>query len=424
MIVDSKAADKERIIQMYDFTDRKDYPVAILGGGAVGKAVGADCVLGGNKVRICDIEPFAKTTLQGLEKTGVTLTGIQKNKYSFKRSGTAYFDLITTDIAECVKGCKLIIVAVPSVAHDTFFEKLVPVLEDGMIIHIIPDNYGSLKLRKKMRELGSTKKVVIGGWSSAPYGARVVKEGGVMNSELWLVYRALTLRGAALPKTDQEVFLESSKYLGCFDAVTQGDGPTGGNTVLDIGFSNVNPVLHCPGTILGVGVMENWGRIFGGNDKYTYSIYSHAYCKSIAEVQYAFYKEELELAKAIGVSLQEYPKKNFLSRTSILGPEYMGEDCIVPFEDQYETAYGTGPFSIQDRYVTEDVPVGCHIYHELGKKYNVATPVIDSMITLGSVMTGRDFYKEGITLDALGIDHLDKEQLLQYLNDGTYAQKE
>lgn len=408
---------------MYNFNGIKDVPVAILGGGAVGKAVGADCALGGNKVRICDLEPYASVTLANLNRTGITLKGNEKNKYGFKRTGTAHFDMITTDVEECVKGAKIIIVAVPSVAHDTFFEKLVPVLEDDMIIHIIPDNYGTLKLRKKMRELGCKKKVIIGGWSSAPYGARVVTEGSVMTSEVFLVYRAITLRGAALPTTDQEDFLESSKYLGCFDSITQGDGPTGGNTVLDIGFSNVNPVLHCPGTLLGVGVMENWGKIFGGNDKYTYSIYSHAYCPSIAEVQYAFYLEELELAKAIGVSVQEYPKKNFLSRTSILGPEYMGEDCIVPFDEQYETAYGTGPFTIQNRYITEDIPVGCHIYHELGKKYGVKTKVIDSMITLASVMTGHDFYSEGMTLDDLGIGHLDKEQLLRYLNEDIYVEK-
>lgn len=408
---------------MYNFEGIKDLPVAILGGGAVGKAVGADCVLGGNKVRICDLDPFASTTLANVDRTGITLKGNETNKYAFKRSGTAHFDMITTDIAQCVKGAKLVIVAVPSIAHDTFFEKLVPALEDGMIIHIIPDNYGSLKLRKKMREMGCDKRVIIGGWSSAPYGARVVTEGGVMTSEIFLVYRAITLRGASLPSTDQEVFLESSKYLGCFDSITQGDGPSSGNTILDIGFSNVNPVLHCPGTLLGVGVMENWGKIYGGNDKYTFSIYSHAYSPSIAEVQYSFYLEELELAKAIGVGIQEFPKKNFMSRTSILGPEYMGDDCIVPFDEQYETAYGTGPFSINNRYITEDIPVGCHIYHELGKKYGVETKVIDSMITLASVMTGQDFYKNGMTLDDLGIGHLDKEQLLQYLNEGVYVEK-
>lgn len=242
-----------------------------------------------------------------------------------------------------------------------------------------------------------------------------------MTSECWLVYRAITLRGASLPSVDQEIFLESSKALGCFDSIHQGDGYTSGNTVMDIGFSNVNPVLHCPGTLLGVGVMENWGRIFGGNDKYSYSIYSHAYCESIAEVQYAFYKEEAALAEAMGVGIQSFSKKNFLSRTSILGPEYMGDDCIVPFDEQWPTGFGTGPFTIQNRYITEDIPVGCHIYHELGKKYGVATPVIDSMITLASVMTGKDFYESGLTLADLGIGHMDRESLLAYLNEGIYV---
>lgn len=402
----------------------KSSPIAILGAGAVGKAVGADSVLAGNSVRLYDLPEFAETTLKALDKTGVVIKASgQNNLYGFERSGRARFDLVTTDIAEAVKGARLIVVAVPSVAHDAFFEQLVPVLEDGMIVHIIPDNFGTLKLRKKMREQQCNKQVIIGGWSSAPYGARVVKEGSVLTPYIEFKYRAITLRGATLPSTDQDIFLESSKAIGAFDAITQGDGAVGGKTVLDIGFSNVNPVLHVPGTLLGASVMENFGRVFGGNDKYQYSIYSHAYSESVAEVQYAFYLEQIKLAEAIGVDLQRYPKKNFLSRTSILGPEYMGDDCIVPFDEQFPMAYGTGPFSIQDRYVTEDIPVGCHLYHELGKKYGVATPVIDSMITLGSVMTGRDFYQTGLTLEEIDLAHLSPEQVLSYLETGDFITK-
>lgn len=409
---------------MFDLELLKDSPVAVLGGGAVGKTCAADCVLSGkNKdVRIFELPEFYDRTLKSVERTGITLGGIQKNQYGYKRTGKAMFNMLTSDIEEAVKGAKLIIIAIPSVAHDKFFERLVPVLEDGMIVHIIPDNYGSLRLRKKMREMGCDKKVIIGGWSSAPYGTRVEKEGGVPTSDMWLVYRAKTLRGASLPSTDQETFIESSKLLGCFDSITEGDGPAHGDTVMDIGFSNVNPVLHCPGTILGVGVMENFGRIYGGHDPYQYSIYSHAYCPSISEVQYALFLEEVALAEAMGVGIAKYPKETFFQRTSILGPEYMGDDCNVPFENQWETGYRTGPFSIQDRYVTEDVPVGCHIYHEIGKKFGVPTPVIDSMITLGSVMTGKDFYKTGMTLEDLGIAHMDKDQILDYLHNGNYVE--
>ena len=294
-------------------------------------------------------------------------------------------------------------------------------MEDGQIIHIIPDNYGSLKLRKMMREAGCTKNVIIGGWSSAPYGTRVDTEGGVMKPTCSLVYRAITLRGAALPAKDTEDFVESSKALGCFDAITEGDGAVCGDTVLDIGFSNVNPVIHVPGTVLGVSTMENFSTVLGKN-AHEYSIYSHSFCPSISEVQYQFYNEEIALAEAIGVGIQPFKKEVFFQRTSVLGEEYMGEGCNVPFEEEWEVGYATGPFTIQNRYVTEDVPVGCHVYHELGKKFGVPTPVIDSMIVLGGVMNKTDYMATGLTLEELGIAHLDKDQLLAYLHEGEYVE--
>lgn len=400
----------------------KDKPIAVLGAGAVGKAQAADCALGGVKVRICDLLPFAEKTLFGVKEKGIKFYGDQLNLYGFERSGIAKMELVTTDVAEAVKGAGIVIVTTPAVGHKAFFEKLIPVLEDGMVIHIFPDNYGSLLLRKMMREAGCTKKVIIGGWSSSPYGSRVDIKGGVILPSVRVYYRAITLRGAALPTLDQEDFLESTKYMPSMDAVTTGDGPVGGNTVMDIGFSNVNPVLHCPGTILGVGVMENWGVIYG-DDKYKFSIYSHAYCPSISRVQYAFYQEQCKLAEAMGVGIQPFEKKQFFSRENILGPEYMGPDYEIPFDQQDYIQYGTGPFTVENRYITEDIPVGCHVYHELGKKFGVKTPVIDSMINLASAMLERDFYESGYTLEYLGIGHMSKEEMLKYLHEGVYVEK-
>ena len=82
-------------------------PIAVLGGGAAAKAIAADCVLGGNKVNICDLPEFAETTLKNIERTGILLTGNQNNKYGFKRSGKAIMNKITTNVKECVAGCKL-----------------------------------------------------------------------------------------------------------------------------------------------------------------------------------------------------------------------------------------------------------------------------------------------------------------------------
>jgi opine dehydrogenase len=320
-------------------------------------------------------------------------------------------------VAEAVKGAGIIVIATPTFGHKPFFEKLIPCLEDGQVIHIFPDNFGTLILRKMMREAGCTKNVIIGGWSSSTYGSRVEMPGGVITHKIRVYYRAITLRGAAMPATDTEAFIESSKYLPSMDAVTEGEGAVAGDTVLDTGFSNVNPVLHCPGAILGVSTMENFGTIFG-EDKFKFSIYSHAYCPSISQVQYTFYQEECTLADTIGVGIQPYEKEHFFSRENVLGQEYMGLDYLIPFDKQDPIQYGTGPFTMENRYITEDIPVGCYVYQQLGDVYGVKTPVVDSMISLACAILGRDLTENGYTLEYIGIDNMTKEELNDYLRTG------
>ena len=124
---------------MINVDELRSAPVAILGGGAVGKTCGADCALAGQEVRICDLDPFFENTLGTVMRTGITLQdkapGTQ-TKYGFRRMGKGEFALATNSVAECVKGAKLIIVGIPSVAHEVFFKELIPHLEDGQIIHL------------------------------------------------------------------------------------------------------------------------------------------------------------------------------------------------------------------------------------------------------------------------------------------------
>lgn len=397
----------------------KDMPIAVLGAGAVGKTCAADCSLSGQKVRLYDMMPFAEKTLRNVKETGIEIDGTQRNYYNFKRSGIAEIEIVTTDIKEAVSGAGIIIIAMAALGHERLFKDLIPHLENGQIIHIFTDNFGTILLRKLMKEMKSDKNVIIGGWSSAPYGTRVETAGGFVFPKCLIKYRAISLRGATLPMTDIDNFMESVKYMGCLDAITNGKGPAKANTVLDVGFSNINPVIHVPATLLGVSTMENWGKIFGDFDKSGYSMYAHALCPSICEVQYQFYNEEIALADTIGVDLDRYEYEDFFSRRSVLSLEYMGKGNMILPLDEPTTEANTGPNSIHHRYLTEDVPVGCKIYHELGLKFNVKTPVIDSMIVLASAMHKKDFLKEGYSLEYLGLADLNKKQLLSYLQSGT-----
>ena len=64
----------------------KDCPIAVLGGGAVGKTVAADCKLAGREVRLYS---RSSRSLANVERSGIRLDGIQRNLYDFHREGTA-----------------------------------------------------------------------------------------------------------------------------------------------------------------------------------------------------------------------------------------------------------------------------------------------------------------------------------------------
>lgn len=397
-----------------------DMPIAVLGAGAVGKTCAADCKLAGREVRLYSRSERAITNV---EKTGIMLDGVQRNLYGFKRSGTVYLDVVSTDMAKVVKGAGLIIIGIPAQAHEYYLKTLVPLLEDGQVIHIFTDNYASLLLRKYMREENCTKRIIVGGWGSAPYGTRIEKLGGYMLNHVVAKYRAITLRGACQPMSDIDDFIESVKYLPCMDAITQGDGVVAGDTMLDIGFSNINPVIHVPASILGISSMENWSLVYG-NKPDSYSMYSHGLCPSICRVQYQFYEEEKAIANAIGIKIPEYSYEMFFSRRSILTQEYMGlnsdgkDNVVFPLNEPCNEG-NTGPNNIDHRYITEDIPVGCKIYHDLGVKFGVQTPIIDSMIVLGGAIHEKSFFDTTkYNLKYLGIDNMNKEALLNYLYTG------
>lgn len=399
----------------------KDMPIAVLGAGGVGKTSAADMALAGKEVRIWDQADFASKTLAYIDR-GLKLEGTQLNLYGYERSGVAKVAMATTDMAEAVNGAGQILVAVVGLAHEKVLGELAPLLKDGQVVHIIPDNGGTLLLRKYMRECGNNAKVIIGGWATAPYGTRIIIEGGIITNRCDCRDRVIMIRGAALPACDTPDFIESAKLLPCWDAVTEGMGYQEGDTVIDNLFSNANPVIHVPGVVLGISTLQNFEKILD-HDMSTFSMYAHCLCPAIANVQGEFYMEEMRIAEAMNVGIMPLKPEDFQWRSSMYGFEYMGPDYKRPFDQKYPNKYGDGPFSLENRYVTEDVPIGCCIFQELGDRYGVDTPMIDAMIDLACVMIGRDLKAERRTLDFFDIGHMTHDEMQKYLREGVYTPK-
>ena len=105
----------------------KNLPVAVLGGGAVGKTCAADIKLAGREVRLYDVMPFAEKSLKDLDKTGILFDGIQRNRDCFERSGRAFIDVVTSDIEKAIKGAGHIVVSCGSWGHEAMFRAMADV---------------------------------------------------------------------------------------------------------------------------------------------------------------------------------------------------------------------------------------------------------------------------------------------------------
>jgi opine dehydrogenase len=374
--------------------------VAVLGAGNVGQTMAADLALKNYRVRLYELPEFAERSLGNvLETHKIELTGSQLNFKWFRNEGVAEIDVVTTNMAEAIEGVELILISVPASGHQVFFEKMIPHLEDGQIVSLFPDNYGSLLLRRMLKD---ETKILVGGWTSAPYGTRMLAPG-----KIDCMVRAYRLRGDTLPSKDWTEFLRAHEDLPFFipTKLEQAD------TVIAVGLENPNPIVHVPGSILNVGAMEvSQTEDVLGVGKGEWSLYKHGMSPAVVRVIEAYYNELCDIANSIGIKLLKYSKEQFYHKHTI-----MHESFLAPFYEASPIMGIKGPLSIEDRYFTEDIPVGTVMAWRLAKKFGVKTPLIESLIHLGSVICGRDFFEKGRTLEELGIVNLDAKDLVRYL---------
>ena len=95
---------------------------------------------------------------------------------------------------------------------------------------------------------------------------------------------------------------------------------------------------------------------------------------------------------------------------------------MLPFYEAIHTPFlevCEGPFTLEARHLTEDIPYGLVTYESLGKMLGVDTPVISAIITMAEGLLDRDFRAMGRTVEALGFDpSWSVDQLKQYLYEG------
>lgn len=394
--------------------------ITVIGAGNGAHALAADCKLGGAEVRMFEFKRFNNKVRGILNSRRIRLEGLEMNYENFKRSGTTVIDMVTYDMAEAVHGADHILVSVQAQGFKEVFEELAPLLEDGQTVSIFPDNFGSLILRRIMKEKGIKAKVIIAGYDSLVYGARLVEfnnletETDVVN----ITYRENEIRVDTLPSSDYEAYLQRTKEIPALDATEL----VHGDTVLDISISNVNPLLHIPAVVMNAGAIENWGVIpHMGEPGMYYDIYAFGCSPAVGEVQYAYYEDLVQITKAFGVGICPVEKDALVSsRMGLIGQFFYGPDFRLPFSEPLDLktwlpAPKGARFELKSRYITEDVPVGCVTAINFAKLKGIETPTLHAMTNLSNVMMKTNYYDQGYTMDDMGLTGMTPEEMVRFL---------
>jgi opine dehydrogenase len=353
--------------------------ICVIGAGNGGSAIAGDMTLAGHRCRLFEFEEYAENIKPVIAQGGIHVTGIA-------RTGFAKVALATLDLSEAVQGADLIMVTTQALTHERVAKELIPHLSDGQTVVLWPGSGGTLVFRKVWDEKGMSRRVFLAEAVTFPYCCRRLKGPGTVNIHRVDGPRMLL---AALPATDTEVVMKALSE-------TYADVVQPAVSVLEPALYNVNIIVHPVGALLNMGRIEY--------SKGEFWMYKEGLTPSVKKVIYSMDEERSALFKAFGYQPYTY--------------DQIFWDCFNMTVDQFAATSSQGPFSMQDRYVTEDIPMGACLTVSLARKAGISVPTYEAMIHLASVVNDADFYAKGRTLQSLKLAQLSFEDLKNYFLTG------
>ncbi len=376
--------------------------IAVLGAGNGGYVMAADLSMVGHKVNLYELPEYAEYNLNPvIERGGIEVISqdTSGNEIVLSAGGKSGFTKISgkvsSDIKEAISGVDIIMLVVPGFVREKFIRTFAPYLEDGQIIAIWPGYFGALQCVKLLKDLGVEKDVAIAETESLIYnctklGNAKVRNKGQKEKMLVSVFPA---------KKKEAVFNELQKIYPQF---------LPSNNVLETTLVNVNPPLHPQSVLLNLYRVE---RKFYPFDEKLNKPVEKAYdvTPGMARVMEAVDSERLKIGEKLGLKL------NSLQKTLGIFYGAKGKDLYETISTCYAYQVQGAPTSLEDRYVTEDVPYGLVPYTLLGEQIGIPVNTIRAMATIGCSATGRDFWKEGLDMESVGLAGKNVEEILKFL---------
>lgn len=354
-------------------TEQK-FKIAVLGAGHGGLAMAGHLALNGFKVNIYS---RSEDRLWGIKSTGrIVIEG--------EVEGEGFLNLVTNNIQKAIEGVELIMVVVPATAHRFLAEVCAPYLKDGQIIILNPGRtFGAIEFKQVLKEKGCNANVIIGEAQTFIYASRATGPGQVKIFRIKNSIPVATLRAHKIPDVVNKLRIAYPQFVP-------------GDNVFKTSFDNIGAVFHPTLCVMNAGWIE---------DISDFQFYVQGITESVVKVLEKVDIERIKVAEALGIRAMSTRDWLYLAYGAV------GDNLLEAIRANPGYRGITAPQTLKMRYIDEDVPTSLVPISSIGKKFNVPTPTIDSVINLASILNNKNYLKEGRTVERLHLENLTLKEL-------------
>lgn len=291
-------------------------------------------------------------------------------------------DCITRNPEKAFKNAEIVFVLTQSLQHERIAEFIAPYVQGIQAICIVPGNMGSVYFRRLL-----PSSIVIAEGESTVIDARI-QEPGLVN----ILFRNVRNLIACNPVTDNEKGLRIfsslfDTYCGCR------------TNIVESAMHNPNLVVHTIGTIMSA------SRIEYSNGEFW--LYREGFSPSIWNMIRDLDNEKNHVIEAYGGTACDY-----IECCKFRNELDLQKDARVVFDSYSLNGSPKGPSTINNRYITEDVPNGLCLLESLADKKNISTPITTSLINIASSLLNKNLRDYARTLQSMKLTDNEMNDML------------
>ena len=353
-----------------------NFKFSVIGAGASGTLMSIILKTKGYTVNLMDKDSDKVAQLKGcpvLKATG-------------KTEAEANPDMITDNTAEAIKGTDIIMVCTTTDAHADVAAAIADTITADQIVILNPGHVGGvLNFKTALKNAGCKVDPIVCEASDMMFACRTMEIGHTFHSGV-----KAKVKLASIPSENAVKVAELLKdvfpcYVPC-------------ESVLITGLSGGSGMLHSIPCVMNMNKIEL---------KQNFDYYIEGLTPGVCRIIEKADAERIAVTKALGLEIEALLPH--LKDVYHLEPDNL-YDAIQSCEPYKGIK---SPMNTNHRFMQEDTLCDLVPTASIGKMLGVPTPTIDMIIELESIMLGKDFVKEGRTVEKLGLAGKTKEEIFE-----------